>query len=481
MDTTELRAQAGPQQRFLSSQAHVAIYGGAAGGGKSYGLLLEPLYDIDNPQFRAVLFRRTSPRLTAPGGLWDTSSQIYSLLGAKPNRSLLEWTFPSGATIKMAGMESESDRYNWQGSQIPLIEFDECQEFSESQFWFMLSRNRSMSGARCRIRCSVNPDADSWLRIFLAWWIDGASGFPIPERSGKLRWFVRIADDLHWADSAQELVQQFGTDVQPKSCTFISAKVTDNRILLERDPGYIANLRALPLVERSRLLLGNWNIRAAAGNYFRREWFSILDCVPKDAQIVGRVRYWDRAATEKRTGNDPDSSVGLLLSKDVRGIYYVEHVLKMYATPHAVEQAMLTCAAADGLQTTCAFAQDPGSAGVAEAQATARALDGYNVRFAPATGDKETRAKPVSAQSEAGNIKIVRGLWNDDFLRELEGFPIAVHDDQVDSLSGAHAVLSEQSSGAFTAESFKQSTVGTSTARLSMFRRPVFFPRRLQF
>ncbi len=87
------------------------------------------------------------------------------------------------------------------------------------------------------------------------------------------------------------------------------------------------------------------------------------------------------------------------------------------------------------------YMQDPGSAGVAEAQATARAPDGYCVKFSPATGDKETRAKPVSAQCEAGNIKLVRALWNAEFLRELENFPAAKHDDAVDALSGAHEVL----------------------------------------
>jgi predicted phage terminase large subunit-like protein len=203
----------------------------------------------------------------------------------------------------------------------------------------------------------------------------------------------------------------------------------------------------LPLVDRERLLNGNWNVRAAAGNYFRREWFSIVDCVPKDAQIVGRVRYWDRAATEKRTDNDPDATVGLLLSKDSRGIYYIEHVLKLYATPHTVEQARLNCAKIDGVQTMVAFMQDPGSAGVAETSATTRALDGFNVRFAPATGDKETRAKPISAQAEGGHVKIVRGLWNSKFLRELELFPTARHDDCTDALSGAHEQLRDMQTG----------------------------------
>ena len=92
-----------------------------------------------------------------------------------------------------------------------------------------------------------------------------------------------------------------------------------------------------------------------------------------------------------------------------------------------------------------AFHQDPASAGKYEAEITARALDGHDVRFTTATGDKQTRAKPVSAQCEAGNVKIVRGPWNDEFLRELENFPSGKHDDAVDALSGAHGMLVSQS------------------------------------
>src|SRR5262249_33924931 len=150
-------------------------------------------------------------------------------------------------------------------------------------------------------------------------------------------------------DTKARLLKRFGADCEPKSATFIPASVHDNKILLAADQNYLANLKALPLVERERLLNGNWNVRAAAGNYFRREWFSVVDCIPKDAQIVQRVRYWDRAATEKRTDNDPDATVGLLLSKDSRGLYYIEHVLKLFATPHNVEQAMVNCARADGV------------------------------------------------------------------------------------------------------------------------------------
>jgi predicted phage terminase large subunit-like protein len=439
---TELRPQPGKQEAFLQSRADIAIFGGAAGSGKSFALLLEQLYDVGNAGFRSVIFRRTVPMLRQPGGLVDTSEQIFPLLGARLNQSSLEWSFPTGAVLKFAGMELETDRYGWQGSQIGVICFDELQEFCESQFWFLVSRNRSMSGVHCRIRATCNPDCDSWLRTFLQWWIDDASGLPIRERSGVLRWFVRMGDELHWADSRRELLDTFGADVEPKSATFIPARVTDNKILLEKDPAYLSNLKALPLVERARLLDGNWNVRAAAGNYFRREWFGApLATVPTD--IIARCRFWDRAASERRTGTDPDGTVGLLVGKTRQGLYVIEDCVRLFASPHQVELEMVKCAKRDGVQTIIGFMCDPGSAGKYESAAASRALDGHVIKIIPASGagSKETRARPVSSQCEAGNVKLIRAIWNEEFLRELENFPTGRHDDAVDALTGAHEIL----------------------------------------
>ncbi len=450
--TEEIRPQPGPQTAFLQSKADICVFGGAAGGGKSYSLLLEPCYHVGVEKFRCVIFRRTQPMVRQPGGLWDASREIYTRLGAEAREQSLEWRFPSGAVVKFAGMELEGGCYDWQGSEIALLAFDEVTQFSERQFFYMLSRNRSTCGVRPYVRGTCNPDADSWLRNFLSWWIDDATGLPVSERAGVLRWFVRRDDALTWGDTRQELVEKFGDDAEPKSVTFIPAKVTDNKLLLQRDPAYVSNLKALPLVDRERLLNGNWNIRPSAGNYFRREWLPIVDSPP--AEPVARVRFWDRAASEQKAGTDPDATVGLLLSRDKAGTYFVEHVAKMFATPGAVTAAMVRMAQADGRQTTVAYAQDPASAGKMEAEHTSRALDGFVVKFAPATGNKEVRAKPISAQAEAGNVKIVRGHWNDGFIRVLENFPTGRHDDEVDALSGAHGTLSAPTGGFTSAAGF---------------------------
>jgi hypothetical protein len=140
--------QPGPQTQFLSTSADIAIYGGAAGGGKTFAELLEPLRHIGNKDFGAVIFRRTTPQITNEGALWDESGKLYPMLGAKPNQNELFWRFPSGATVSFAHLEHDKTVLNWQGSQIPLICFDELTHFTQKQFWYMVSRNRSMCGVR---------------------------------------------------------------------------------------------------------------------------------------------------------------------------------------------------------------------------------------------------------------------------------------------------------------------------------------------
>lgn len=421
------------QEGFLESPADVAIYGGSAGGGKTFALLMDPLRYVDNPRFGAQIFRRTSVDLKKEGGVWDTSELLYPHLGARGSRHRLEWVFPSGARIRMSHMEHEKDRFSWQSAQLPWIGWEEITQFTERQFWYLFSRNRSMSGIPGQVRGTCNPDPDSFVFRLISWWIDQNTGYAIPDRSGKIRFFARHGDDLHFADTRKELIETFGPECQPKSLTFFRSSIHDNKILLAKDPSYLANLKALPLVDREQLLFGNWLIRPSAGMYFRRSYFEIVDAAPNEAVV--RCRSWDRAATTKQEGTDPDATVCLKFSKDKSGIYYIEHVEQMFASAHNVEKAMVNTARQDGPAVTIVYNQDPGSAGKGEAEQTARALEGYHVRFWTTTGDKQTRVKPVSAQAEAGNIKIVRGPWNDRFLRALENFPEGLHDDDPDALS----------------------------------------------
>jgi predicted phage terminase large subunit-like protein len=123
------------------------------------------------------------------------------------------------------------------------------------------------------------------------------------------------------------------------------------------------------------------------------------------------------------------------------GIFYVEDVIRFRGSPMKVDQALKNSASQDGYMVRIDIPQDPGQAGKAQVKYYARLLAGYNVRSSTETGSKETRAEPYSAQAEAGNVKLVRGLWNDEYLDELCLFPFSDFKDQVDASSRAFSAL----------------------------------------
>src|SRR6478736_6432823 len=181
--------QEGYQLDFASSPADICIGGGAAGVGKTFSLLLEPIRHKDIEGFGSVIFRRTNTQIRNEGGLWDTSIQLYSCLDAIPRQSSLEWMFGK-SKLKFSNLEYEKNIYDWQGSQIPLIGFDELTHFTKKMFFYLLTRNRSVCGVNPYVRATCNPDPDSWVAEFISWWIDQDTGFAIPERRGVLRYLI---------------------------------------------------------------------------------------------------------------------------------------------------------------------------------------------------------------------------------------------------------------------------------------------------
>lgn len=262
-----------------------------------------------------------------------------------------------------------------------------------------------------------------------------------------------MGDAMIWASNKEELVRTYGeafiNENPPMSLTFIPALLSDNKILIQKDKTYAAKLNALSRVERGRLLEGNWKIKAAAGNVFRREWFKVVDAAP--VNVKGRIRYWDRAATEvSELNKDPDWTRNVKMSVTRDGAIYLENAGGLRGTPLKVEQAVINTAQQDGKACPIGLEQDPGSAGKSEISNYIRLLAGYPVRAYPATKSKEVRAKPFSAQAEAGNVYLVRGSWNEELISELVDFPDGPHDDYVDVCSGAYNALCESATGAFT-------------------------------
>lgn len=461
-----LAPQKGPQEMFLATPADICIYGGAAGGGKTFGLLLEALRHKDNKNFNSVIFRRDYTQVTSPGGLWDSSKKIYSYVkGCYPLKTpKLHWIFPSGASVNFAQLGNDEDCLSWQGSQVTLIGFDELTHFSEYQFFYMLSRNRTDSNITPYVRATCNPDADSWVAQFIKWWINQETGYPISERSGKIRWMVRLNEVIYWFDNIEDAVsaamdngiEEKEALTMPKSVTFIASTLQDNKILMKNDPGYMANLQALALVERERLLKGNWKIKAAAGLMFKRTKCNMLEKLPAD--VVLWARGWDLAATSEDEKGDPAYTASVLIGKRKNGRYIIADVINRRCDAAEVRGLIkMTCITdrAKYGKVTTRLPQDPGQAGKAQAQSFLKLLSGFIVKILPESGDKVTRAEPLSAQwlglegMDKGNVDVLIADWNEIYFNQMESFPQSKFKDMADASSSAFNEI--ENSGTYSA------------------------------
>jgi predicted phage terminase large subunit-like protein len=450
MPLIEIELQA-KQEKFFYSEADVAFFGGAAGGGKTFVSVSLPLKYLNVPGFKAVIFRKTAGEITQPGALWDEAANLYSGLNCKANQTDLKYTFPGDVVIKFDHMQHDKDRFKKHGAQYAFVVFDEVVTFSAVQFWYIFSRMRSMTGIATKMRATCNPDADSWVAKLIAWWI-GDDGYPILERAGVIRWFVRRGDDIMWFDSKEDAVITYPGSL-PKSFTFIPSSIQDNQKLLEKDAGYLANLESLGLVERERLLNGNWKIRPAAGLYFKRNYFEIIP--PEDVPDgLTWVRYWDLASSKAKQNvaesGQPCWTAGTLMAiewadysaRKVKTIY-IRHVKRFRETPLIVEKYIKECAERDGNNCHVGVEEDPGQAGKSVSEHYKALLMGYAIHTPRADQNKVVRASPLSAKAEDLCVKLVRGAWNEDFISEAESFPESKFKDQIDSASGAYNLLFE--------------------------------------
>lgn len=369
-----------------------ALYGGAAGGGKSVALLMAALQYIDVPGYAALLLRRTYAELSMPDALMDLAAKWLSNTDAKFSSANRTWTFPSGATLSFGYLESPQDRYRYAGAAFQFIGFDELTQFDEMSYRFLFSRLRKCKdkAVPLRMRAASNPG--------------GIGHFWVRDR-----FLVAAAPDR----------------------IFVSAKLRDNPYL---DDSYLKSLDELDPVTRAQLLNGDWDARTDGG-YFRREWFPKINDYPRD---VLKVRYWDLAAT-----TDGDYTVGVLMGEKLGQKFWLD-TRYVKATPLSVENLVRQTALEDGKQTYIYMEQEPGSSGVNTIDHYAReVLNGYIFRANRVTGDKLTRALPMSAAAEHGNVKMMTAAWNGIAFDQLEVFPQGVHDDIVDAASGAFNALDD--------------------------------------
>ena len=430
--TYVFRPQPGPQTAFLSSSADIVVYGGGAGSGKSYGLSLAPLRHHKLKNATMAIFRRERPRIINPGGLWDEAAKIYPHFGGESNLQRLVYKFPeSGATISFCSLPYDSDVKKYHGSQIMLLMFDELTEFTEYQFWYMLSRNRSDTGVRGYVRATCNPDSESWVKDLIAWWI-GEDGYPIASRSGAIRWFCRINGAIFWANTKEELIaNQKVQDIDCKSFTFIPATIEDNQILLQNDPGYVSNLRALGEVEKQRLLFGNWKIKKE-GKIFRQQDFIVFTRPP--AHIQRKCIYVDTAT---KTKEHNDYSVLQCWVKGEKGIYLIDQVRGKFEYPDL--KRMFIAFVSKHRDANKIFIEDS-NAGTSLLQECEREIQ-RTIEPIKRSKDKFTRAYNCQGYVQGGYVLLnCLSDYYTDFISEATSFTADgthAHDDQIDCMLDA--------------------------------------------
>lgn len=440
----------------------ILLCGGGAGGSKSYTCLLKALKYIKDPSARVVIVRESYPTLKLSGGLWDEAHNIYPHFGGIPKVQRLTWVFKNGATIQFAALPDNLDE--WRGLQASHILVDEAATFKESDILFLMSRLRSATyKGHLNITMTCNPDSSSFLADWTKYsWEETEDGVPREGTENIIRYFVNIEGGIKWGSSAEELYEKWGhgktigVDFNPKTFRFIPLRVYDNPTLLKNNPSYLDNLLNLPKVEQLIFLHGSWTAKSEGATYFKREWCDIIHDIP--TEVVARVRSWDFAGTEPSTTgaySNPDWTVGVLMSRDRLGNYYVEDVKRFRYRTERVLKEVIKTAQEDGVkEVEVTIPTDAGAAGKVAAQYYLRVLSEHGVyartKILSGHASKMTRFKPLCALAESGSLKILKADWNDAFLNELENFKDDPReqrkqkDDQVDASSDAFAHLARK-------------------------------------
>lgn len=401
------------QAAFLLCNQREVFFGGSASGGKSSALLMAALQYVEHPQYRALLLRRTFQDLSQPGALIDRSKEWLKHTDAKWNESRKEWLFPSGAIVKFGYMDSENDKFNYQGAEYKFVGFDELTQFTEPMYTYLFSRlrrNMDQTGIPIRIRSAGNPGGigHEWVK-------------------------KRFKSDIEEDPSLNA------------KRIFIPAGLDDNPHVDKED--YEESLAELDPVTRAQLRNGDWDI-VAEGNLFKEAWFDgrMLDAIPTGVSIIRKVRYWDLASTDeekvREKKGDRDFTASCLMALGDDGNVYVLEMSQDRKSPAEIERLVKTKANRDAqpsrASTMIYMEEEPGASGVNTINMYARyVLMGYPFYGDKPGANKVERARPASSASENGYIYLIRGSWTTTFIREACAFPNGIHDDMVDAFTGA--------------------------------------------
>ena len=416
------------QEAFMRLRAVEGFYGGAAGPGKSTALLMDALQFADVPGYAALLLRRTYGDLALPGALMDMARDWLAGTDAKWSAATKTWTFPRGGSLTFGHLQHEEDKRRYAGAAFQFVGFDELTQFTETQYSFLFSRLRKPK----RPVSGVAPD--------------GVSLRDVP---------LRMRSASNPGGPGHEWVRRRLVNARTRraGAVFMPALLTENPYLDAET--YMEALAHLSEIERARLVRGDWSAKDA-GTLFDTSSVRVVDEAALidagwgrspngDPARVRTVRAWDMAATEESpAAPDPDWTVGVKVSLCTgSGLWLVDDVVRVRRDAAGVERTIAQTAQRDGRAVPVWITQEPGSAGKALVKHYARnVLRGFALHGWRESGDKETRARIPAAAVGNGLVLVREGSWVEAFFDELDAFPNAQHDDQVDAVSVAWHALS---------------------------------------
>jgi predicted phage terminase large subunit-like protein len=415
------------QMEFLLRDELEILYGGAAGGGKTWAILAAAAMYVDVPGYSAILFRNSFTDLELSDGLIPKSREWgWREKGALFRGDKWTWEFPTGdplrpATVSFGYIGSSSGHLRYKSSMYQFIGFDQVEDIQEEQYLYLFSRLRRLQGSiiPIRMRSTANPGGEPWVY--------------------------------------ERFVQK---ETRDPGAYFISATVDENPYI--DLTSYEESFKKLDPITYEQLRHGKWGLTKPGSMFLNK--FNLVRQMP-GGNVLRGVRYWDLAATDESEGGSPAYTAGALMLTSGNGLFYLRDVKRYQLRPHEVEALVAKTAQFDRALTVSGgyarhidtvMEQEPGSSGVNTIDHYARnVLAGFTFRGDHPTGSKLDRARPFAAAVANGNVYLVLGdregeaMWHQAFINECLAFPEGKYKDQVDAASGAFNQLSRHVEPAF--------------------------------
>lgn len=457
------------QRTFLSLECREAMFGGAAGGGKSQSLILAALQYVDQPGYNAIIFRRTFTDLAGAGSIMDRTRQMLSQTDAKWSSGDKTWIFETEkgkdpARLSFGYLENEDDKFRYQGWEFAAVLFDELTQHPQASYSYLFSRLRRLKGSNIpiRMRSATNPGGKHGDWVKEAFIPDEYLKSDSETQNNRIWTKKTDCGECHATGMIDRTPCVYCDGLGYRERTFVPSRIRDNPSLDEAE--YLKSLIELPVVERHRLESGDWQI-SEQGDLFKTEWFRYYSRNgdhfrlhrPKESGgdlivEIGSLLFFmtaDTASKEKTTADY--TCICTWAFHAASGSIILIHCMMDRIEVPKIAPAIINLSQAGRVQFVMIEDAQCGIGVIQELRGPKG--DGMAVMsYAPGISDKVARSTTAQVKAAAGQFYFPAGRpgWLDAPFAQLIGFPAANHDDFVDNVTmAAHYVHSrhQQHSG----------------------------------